>query len=101
MAFAHPVGITLRATRPADTARAGSRSDSQNVNASRVPYVVWGAIAGGLAGAGVFAYEIAKGLSRGGEWMALPTIGAARYVGGGLVLGGFLGLVTYYVVHPD
>ena len=102
LAFADPVGVRPgAAVLASDTVRrnSGARDDEQQP--SRVPYVVVGALAGGLAGAGWFAHEIAVGLSHGGEWMAFPTIGVARYVGGGLVLGGVAGLIVYYIAHPD
>jgi hypothetical protein len=102
MAFTNPVGVRPGAAASLnDTIGRDKWSHDEKEHPSRVPYVVVGAIVGGLAGAAWFAHEIAVGLSHGGEWMAFPTIGAARYVGGGLVLGGVAGLIVYYIAHPD
>ncbi|MFL5483562.1 MAG: hypothetical protein ACJ8AK_15375 [Gemmatimonadaceae bacterium] len=102
IAFVHPTGIQSRTSKTGgiDTVRRDTVRKIAVDGPSRAPYVVFGAVLGGLAGAGLFAYEISEGLKHGGEWMALPTIGIARDVGGGLVVGGFLGLVYYYIRNP-
>ena len=64
------------------------------------PYVVGGALVGGVLAGGWMGYEFYKGMKNGGESMINPFVPIAIVVGGGMVVGGIIGLCIYYGAHP-
>lgn len=99
LAFSQSIGIQRAQMRSVmDTAQRDTVPKLQRYRPSPAPYVVAGALIGGVAGGLLLAHKITESLQHGGEWLGgWPTIGIAKYVGGGLVVGGIFGVIVYAI----
>ena len=100
LAYTRTIGIQ-RAQTLVDTVQRDTVHKLKRYRPSPAPYVVAGALIGGVAGGLWLAHKISESLQHGGEWLGgLPTIGIAMYVGGGLVAGGLCGFIVYAIDNP-
>ncbi len=94
--FAEPIGIQRLPLRAAvDTPKRDTVV--RRHKPSRIPYVLVGALVAGIAAGGGLAYYWAHSS---GECLCNPFPAIGVVVGGGMVVGGLIGLIVYFGVHP-